>query len=220
MNIVFCPARATVILLAALMLHPGISLSAEGRRPAFGRAHDSAVSQDKGRDGRETADPNRRGNDAAEAKPLRERDTLNERRADKPATAVETVGRDIDLKGKRGEFHGIDALLANIKAQDVSAYKGFGDAAKLKQHWQDHGRDIGAKTESQYEAQAKVFLNGTKGPNTLEKTRQSNGDVIRYDPKTNEFGVKSSDGTIRTYFKPDPSVHRQANNLEYFNAQK
>jgi guanyl-specific ribonuclease Sa len=116
-SIVFCPARATVILLAALMLHPGISLSAEGRRPAYGRAHDSAVSQDKGRDGRETADPARRGNDAAEAKRLGERDKLNERRADTPATAVEIVGRDIDLtKGNKGEFHDLDALKSNIEA--------------------------------------------------------------------------------------------------------
>lgn len=122
MRIVFCPARATIILLAALVLHPGISLSAERGRPAYGRAHDSAVSRDKGKDGRETTDPVRRGNDAAEAKRPTERDTSNERRANKPATAVETVGRNIDFtKGNKGEFRDADALLANIKAQDGSA---------------------------------------------------------------------------------------------------
>jgi filamentous hemagglutinin len=52
----------------------------------------------------------------------------------------------------------------------------------------------------------------------LEKTRP-NGDVVRYNPATDEFGVVKPDGTIRTYYKPDPARHGRPTNLDYFNAQ-
>jgi len=42
---------------------------------------------------------------------------------------------------------------------------------------------------------------------------------VRYNPATEEFGVAQGNGTIRTYFKPDPSIHGYATNLDYFNAQ-
>lgn len=52
----------------------------------------------------------------------------------------------------------------------------------------------------------------------LEKSRPI-GDAVRYNPGTDEFGVVSSGGSIRTYYKPDPVAHGKASNLEYFNAQ-
>jgi pyocin large subunit-like protein len=52
----------------------------------------------------------------------------------------------------------------------------------------------------------------------LEKTR-TNGDIVRFNPVTNEFGVARADGVIRTYFKPDPAVHGFPTNLDYFKAQ-
>ena len=51
----------------------------------------------------------------------------------------------------------------------------------------------------------------------LEKVRP-NGDIVRYNPAINEFGVVSSKGDIRTYYKPDPAVHGKGANLDYFNA--
>lgn len=36
----------------------------------------------------------------------------------------------------------------------------------------------------------------------LTKIRD-NGDTIFYNPNTNEFAIKSADGYIRTYFKPE-----------------
>jgi filamentous hemagglutinin len=52
----------------------------------------------------------------------------------------------------------------------------------------------------------------------LEKVR-ANGDIVRYNPATEEFGIVKSDGTIRTYYKPDPANHGFPTNLDYFNAQ-
>jgi filamentous hemagglutinin len=41
---------------------------------------------------------------------------------------------------------------------------------------------------------------------------------VRFDPATDEFGVLSAAGEVRTYFRPVPGVtHKQSTNLEYFN---
>ena len=59
--------------------------------------------------------------------------------------------------------------------------------------------------------------NSPKG--TLTKTR-ANGDVIKYNEKSNTFGVMTKNGTPRTMFKPDPSQHGYKTNLGYFNDQQ
>lgn len=45
----------------------------------------------------------------------------------------------------------------------------------------------------------------------LTKTR-SNGDIINYNPVSNEFAVESAEGYIKTYFRPSGGI-------EYFNRQ-
>lgn len=94
----------------------------------------------------------------------------------------------------------------------------FADNAKLQDHFARHGSDFGAPSAQQYEAMADGFLTGPRQAGVLEKTRP-NGDVIRFNPATDEFGVVSRRGIIRTYYKPDPSVHGYPTNLDYFNAQ-
>lgn len=61
-----------------------------------------------------------------------------------------------------------------------------------------------------------ICLTSLKPEGVLEKVR-SNGDIVRYNPSTDEFGVVSSGGSIRTYYKPGPTVHGKDSNLEYFN---
>jgi len=94
----------------------------------------------------------------------------------------------------------------------------FGSQARLDDHFKRHGHDFGATSAAQYQRQASKFLTENLGPATLEKTRK-NGDVVRYNPNTDEFGVVSKSGVIRTYYKPDPAVHSRSSNLEYFNEQ-
>ena len=62
------------------------------------------------------------------------------------------------------------------------------------------------------------FLTDPRPEGVLERVRP-NGDVVRFDPSTDTFGVVSRDGTIRTFYRPDPAVHDRASNLECFNAQ-
>lgn len=84
-------------------------------------------------------------------------------------------------------------------------------------HFKDHGSDFGAKNAVDYAKQAKEFLHNP-GAGVLSKTR-TNGDVVRFDPATNAFGVMDKAGVPRTFFKPDPSKHGYATNMDYFNAQ-
>lgn len=64
----------------------------------------------------------------------------------------------------------------------------------------------------EYERKASGFLLVPKLGNVLEKFCMSNGDTIRYNTKTNEFGMLSKDGIIRTYYKPERGI-------DYFNEQ-
>jgi RHS repeat-associated protein len=95
---------------------------------------------------------------------------------------------------------------------------GFASQKLLDRHFRDHGADFDAPNAQEYEMLAKGFLTGKAGPGVLEGTRSVSGEVVRFDPVTNAFGVIKADGTVKTYFVPSPSVHRYANNLDYFNA--
>lgn len=86
----------------------------------------------------------------------------------------------------------------------------FRNSELLDSHYTKHGQEFGNITKDQYLNQANNLF-GTSGKNILTKTR-ANGDVVFYNTTTNEFGVKSSDGFIRTYFKPTDGI-------DYFNQQ-
>lgn len=55
--------------------------------------------------------------------------------------------------------------------------------------------------QSGYPAKARELLNATPG-GAIQGFVRSNGDVLRYNIQTNEFAVRSADGTIRTLFRP------------------
>ncbi len=98
-----------------------------------------------------------------------------------------------------------------------SATKTKSAAQNALRHYQDHGRDFGAKNAVDYVRQARQFLLSPP-PGTLTRTR-ANKDIVRYNPLTNTFGVLAPSGVPRTFFKPDPAVHGFPTNLDYFNAQ-
>lgn len=85
-------------------------------------------------------------------------------------------------------------------------------------HFNDHGADFPhLNNAAEYVADAQQFLR-TPPSGALSITR-TNGDVVRYDPGRNIFGVVDSSGAPKTYFKPDPAQHGYSTNLDYFNAQ-
>lgn len=85
-------------------------------------------------------------------------------------------------------------------------------------HWGKHGADFpDLQNSKQYVDRAYDFMT-SPDPAIQEKIR-ANGDFVRYNAGTDEFGVMTRDGVMRTYYKPDPAVHGLPTNQDYFNAQ-
>ena len=69
-------------------------------------------------------------------------------------------------------------------------------------HFKKHGGEFGGAyvTPQEYETCADKAAHSDKA---LHKTEKEDGDDVYYIEDTNEFVVVSTDGYIRTYFKPD-----------------
>ena len=61
------------------------------------------------------------------------------------------------------------------------------------------GNEFSYSTKEEYEAGASAVINN---PKALHKIESKDGDDVYYVEETNEFVVLSTDGYIRTYFKP------------------
>ena len=75
----------------------------------------------------------------------------------------------------------------------------FANEDLLTEHFLDHGTDFGAKSEADYEAQAGQFLTAQGNPDIQEKMNYER-NIVRFNPKTNEFAILSPSGLIRTYY--------------------
>lgn len=74
---------------------------------------------------------------------------------------------------------------------------------QLEQHFQKHGSefegDFDYNSAEDYEKGASDVINN---PESLYKTEAEDGDGVYYIEITNEFVILSTDGYIRTYFRP------------------
>ncbi len=70
----------------------------------------------------------------------------------------------------------------------------------LESHFQKHGKDMGFESAEEYEQAACNVINST---DALHKKEAEDGDDVYYIEKTNDFVIVSTDGYIRTYFRPD-----------------
>lgn len=68
------------------------------------------------------------------------------------------------------------------------------------QHYEKHGIEMGFDNADDYRRAASDVVND---PDALHKIEQEDGDDVYYLEETNEFVVVSTDGYLRTYFKPD-----------------
>lgn len=93
---------------------------------------------------------------------------------------------------------------------------GFASASDRADHFERHGEDFAARSEVDYEQMAVSFLNAARTSDILEGTRRSNSDTIRFDRISQAFAVMSSDGIVKTFYKPDPTWHGFHSNLAYF----
>lgn len=85
----------------------------------------------------------------------------------------------------------------------------FRKKSNLIQHFEKHGNEFPYATAEDYLIGANKVI---QNPDALTKTEKEDGDYVFYVESTNEFVVLSTDGYIRTYFKP-------AAGIEYYNRQ-
>ena len=85
---------------------------------------------------------------------------------------------------------------------EESSLIGFASRQRLLEHYQKHGNEFGSITIDEYLRQAQVMRDQPVGGDLLEFVR-ADGVVTRYDRSTGAFIAFNSDGTIRTYFKPN-----------------
>lgn len=110
--------------------------------------------------------------------------------------AAGVVGAGIKIVGKA------DGVIDAAKVAEKTVFK---SQDLLDAHYVKHASEFGNITKDEYLAGAQNLVNSKTGNNILTKTR-SNGDVIFYNKTTNEFAIKASDGSIRTYFKPTDGI--------------
>jgi hypothetical protein len=84
----------------------------------------------------------------------------------------------------------------------------------LKRHFVRHGEEFGTKTADEYERLADAFMMGPLRDGALECSRD--GDLVRFDPGTNEFGVLTTDGHIATFMVLRPLPSDPQTPLQYF----
>lgn len=72
-------------------------------------------------------------------------------------------------------------------------------------HYEKHGAEFGDITQDEYLDLANELINA-EGENILHKTEKEDGDFLYYNTETNEFLVLSTDGYIRTFFKPSAGL--------------
>ena len=99
----------------------------------------------------------------------------------------------------------------NRLTQEVNVSKSyiFRSESLLQEHFNKHGSEFGYASTNQYESGANTVINS---PNVLYKTEAEDGDSVYYIQATNELVILSTEGYIRTYFKPEDG-------MEYYNKQ-
>jgi len=97
---------------------------------------------------------------------------------------------------------------------------GFLTRTDRENHFRYHQDEFDPPFSSaeEYETAGIAFLTAPLAGAIMEGVRR-NGDIIRYNPKTQEFAICDRDGILLTYYKPDPRTHRQRNNLTHFRGQ-
>ena len=85
--------------------------------------------------------------------------------------------------------------------------------ASLTEHYGRHGARLGYYTESDYEDGSKALMCGPCKAGVREKDSLIEGQVYRWDPSTNEFGIKDRvTGKIVTYFDSSYAKNGQSTN--------
>ncbi|MBI5167995.1 MAG: hypothetical protein HZA61_00765 [Candidatus Eisenbacteria bacterium] len=78
---------------------------------------------------------------------------------------------------------------------------GFRSHERLAEHFQKHGREVGAANEADYLRMAQALRDAAAGGN-VEELKRDDGVTCRFDRASGCFLAFNDDGTIRTFFRP------------------
>lgn len=96
-----------------------------------------------------------------------------------------------------------DDAVEKIEAASVPAVTytyNFRKAEYLQEHFEKHGAEFGYASAEEYLAGANRVI---ASADALHKLEAEDGDDVYYLEATNEFVIVSTDGFLRTYFKPE-----------------
>jgi len=79
---------------------------------------------------------------------------------------------------------------------------GFHSRAQFNEHFAKHGAEFGRVTQQEYLRAAQTLRDAPVGGN-IEELRRPDGTTSRFDRASGAFIAFDSDGTIRTFFKPN-----------------
>lgn len=96
-----------------------------------------------------------------------------------------------------------------LHVESVASEVTFRNENLLNEHYKKHGIEMGFATADAYEQAAAAVVGNSEA---LHKTEAEDGDDVYYLVSTNELVIVSTDGYIRTYFKPDDGI-------KYYNRQ-
>lgn len=109
----------------------------------------------------------------------------------------------INSKISPDEYH----IVQKVNVSNDYTFKSDGYTFKsqslLQEHFNKHGSEFGYASPSQYESGANAVINSR---DALQKKEAEDGDSIYYIEATNELVILSTQGYIRTYFKPEDGI--------------
>jgi len=99
-------------------------------------------------------------------------------------------------------------LVYNLNVGNIVPFK---HRYELERHFARHGQEFNATTAEEYEELADEFMTGALRDGAEECVR-NNGDLVRFDSRTSEFGIRGVAGYIRTFMivVPLPSSRQTA----------
>lgn len=91
---------------------------------------------------------------------------------------------------------------ASAAASGFGATIGFRSQRRLDEHYAKHGSEFGRITKAEYLRRAQQLRDAPVEGDVLE-LRRPDGTTARFDRGTGAFIAFDSDGTIRTFFRPN-----------------
>jgi len=125
-----------------------------------------------------------------------------------PSRGISTPANMIDI----GYYRDEDPSLRTDWILDAGA--GMTSHENAVRHWNDHGAEFPEVRSFREYVEAAIRFLTSPPPGTLSAMRK-NGDIMRYHPGTNTFGVLHANGQPRTMFKPKDPRYWELQKLKF-----